>query len=109
MAATATFRPVLTPDQLANEFHCLAAEWKAKARLLSNTRQMAMLEPYQRIIGLGRPVVPLILADLQREFAFWFWALEAITGEDPIPPDAGGQVRVMAEAWLDWGRRNQLI
>ncbi len=43
---------------------------------------MAMLNPYQRIIGIGWPVVPLILDELQREPDQWFWALEAITDEN---------------------------
>ena len=36
-------------------FRRLTAEWKEKSRYLSNTAQMAMLMPYQRIIGLGMP------------------------------------------------------
>ena len=31
------------------------------------------------------PVVPLILAELEHEPDQWFWALEAITDEDPVP------------------------
>ena len=40
---------------------------------------MTLLRPYQRIIGMGLPVVPLILEELEREPDQWFWALEAIT------------------------------
>ena len=39
---------------------------------------MAMLKPYQRIVGMGLSV-PLILEELRREPDQWFWALEAIT------------------------------
>ena len=60
---------------------------------LESTAQMAMLQPYQRIIGLGMPVVPLILEELNREPNQWFWALEAITGQNPVPPEALGKVR----------------
>jgi hypothetical protein len=86
-------------------FRRLAAEWKDQSRYLSNSAQMALLRPYQRIIGMGLPVVPLILEELQREPDLWFWALEAITEENPVPPEANGVVKLMAEAWLDWGRR----
>jgi hypothetical protein len=65
---------------------------------------MAMLRPYQRIIGMGMPAVPLILKELEREPDQWFWALESITEENPVGPEAAGRVRQMAAAWIDWGR-----
>jgi hypothetical protein len=86
-------------------FQRLASEWKQQSRYLSNTAQMAMLRPYQRIIGMGLSAVPLILEELQREPDQWFWALEAITEEDPVPPEDAGKVRLMAQAWIEWGNR----
>jgi len=65
---------------------------------------MAMLKPYQQIIGMGAPVVPLILEELQREPDHWFWALEAITQENPVPKEALGKVLQMAQAWVEWGK-----
>ncbi len=91
------------------KFQRLAAEWKAKSRFLSNTAQMAMLPPYQKIIGMGWDAVPLILEELRREPDQWFWALEAITEENPVPPEAAGRVDLMARAWLDWGRQRGLL
>lgn len=97
------------PPELREKFRRLAAEWKEQSRYLSNTAQMAMLKPYQRIIGMGWPVVPLILEELHREPDQWFWALEAITEENPVPQDAAGQVRRSAEAWVSWGREHGLV
>ncbi len=94
---------------LSERFRRLAAEWKQQSRFLSNTAQMAMLRPYQRIIGMGPPVVPLILEELRREPDHWFWALEAITEQDPVPPEARGKVRLMAQAWIRWGEEQGLI
>jgi hypothetical protein len=90
-------------------FQQLAAEWKAQSRHLSNTAQMAMLRPYQKIIGMGWEAVPLILEELQREPDQWFWALEAITDESPVPPESAGKVRLMAQAWIDWGKSRGLL
>jgi hypothetical protein len=70
---------------------------------------MAMLTPYQRIIGMGMPVVPLILEELQREPHHWFWALEAITEANPVPPESLGKIQEMADAWIAWGRSQGLI
>jgi hypothetical protein len=94
---------------LSERFHRLAREWKEQSRFLSNSAQMAMLRPYQRIIGMGPMVVPLILEELRREPDHWFWALEAITEQDPVPPEAMGKVRLMAEAWVRWGEQQGII
>jgi hypothetical protein len=99
------------PQQLAERlttaerFHRLAAEWKHQSRYMSNLRQAVMLRPYQAIIGMGFPAVRLMLEDLQKHPAHWFWALEVITGENPVPEEARGNVAKMAEAWIDWGKR----
>ena len=31
--------------------------------------------------------------------------MEAITQEDPVPPEAARKVHAMAEAWVEWGKR----
>lgn len=58
---------------------------------------------------MGPAAVPLILAELHRETDHWFWALEAISGENPVPPEAAGKVEEMAKAWIDWGQRKGLF
>jgi len=99
---------VAMPERLRERFERLATRWKAESRYLSNTVQMAMLDSYQRIIGMGEPAVPLILDELAREPRQWFWALQAITEEDPIPEVSRGKVREMAKAWIDWGQARGL-
>lgn len=64
---------------------------------------------YQRIIGLGPQVIPLILSDLKRELGHRFWALSALTGENPVDPADRGRVSAMAAAWLKWGTDNGWI
>lgn len=97
------------PSELRARFQRLASEWKAQARYLSNTAQMAMLPSYQRIIGMGGPAVPLLLEELQKEPNQWFWALEAITESNPVPPEAAGIVRLMTEAWIEWGKKQGFL
>jgi hypothetical protein len=98
-----------TNESTEQRFARLSREWKDQSRYLSNSAQMAMLRPYQRIIGMGFPVVPMILKELDREPDQWFWALEAITEENPVPSDVQGRVRQMADAWLDWGKQHGLV
>jgi hypothetical protein len=108
MSAKATAGNEQVAD-LTDQFSELAAAWKTQSRFMSNTAQMAMLRPYQRIIGMGPAAVPLILNELAREPNQWFWALEAITGEDPVPPAVAGRVREMARAWVEWGKARGLF
>jgi hypothetical protein len=99
----------LTPEQrqgIAQRFHELSTEWKAATRYRSNTRALRNHPVYQELVSLGEPVVPLILAELEREpNVSWFTVLTGITGEDPVPTAAAGRVDEMARAWLAWGRQ----
>ncbi len=96
-------------QSVSERFSRLAAEWKDQSRLLSNSAQMAMLRPYQKITGMGPQVVPLILEELRREPDQWFWALESITEQNPVPPEAMGKVRLMAQAWVQWGEPQGIL
>lgn len=98
-----------TQTNLRERFQRLAAEWKQTSRYLSNTAQMSMMSPYQRIIDMGWPAMPLILEELRREPDQWFWALEAITGENPVPTQSAGIVSQMAAAWIEWWKRHGLL
>jgi len=97
------------PAALVSAFQSLAEEWKAGTAFLSSTTAMIEHPSYRAIIALGPPVVPLILRDLEKEPAYWFAALRAITGEDPAPPEARGNFRAIADAWLVWGRSRGLL
>ena len=99
----------LAKESFRERFHRLTREWKDESRYLSNSAQIAMLRPYQRIIGMGMPAVPMILEELRTEPDQWFWALEAITEESPVPKQAAGDVRQMALAWIEWGRQRGLL
>lgn len=98
-----------TDRKIRDRFVRLRDDWKSQSQYLSNTAQMAMLWPYQQIIGLGLDAVPLILAEMRQHPDYWFWALEAITGENPVPSDAAGDVEASTEAWLAWGRVQGLL
>jgi hypothetical protein len=64
---------------------------------------MAAHPAYQEIISMGRPAVPLLLAELRRRPDHWFLALSAITGANPVPSESAGKLAEMAEAWIRWG------
>ncbi len=102
----ATIADVIAPPKAVSEatYPALVREWKTERGPTSSTTEMSMLPSYQRIIGLGPAVVPLLLRELEREPDHWFWALKAITGADPVPAASRGKLREMAQHWLVWGR-----
>ena len=95
--------------ELLEEFKRLVKQWHVQRGVSSSITQGALCPAYQSIIGMGRPAVPLLLRQLKSERDDpdqWFWALNAITGCQPVPEaDLGNFVR-MAGHWLSWGRRN---
>ena len=92
--------PVSRKDRI--EFSLLVTQWEQETSLYSSLDKICMHPAYQRIIGVGEKILPLIFSELERNPAHWFWALSAITGENPIQPDQRGNLRKMTRAWLDW-------
>jgi hypothetical protein len=88
-------------------FRELADQWRRETAHLSLAIKKVVHPAYQRIIGLGPDAVPLILRELQRRPGHWFWALKAITGEDPAQPE--DTISQASQAWLRWGKERQYI
>jgi hypothetical protein len=110
MNAMKTSNPVTqSPENLEAKFLALVQKWRMETGHLSSAARMAQHPAYQQIIGMGTAAVPLLLAQLQRHPDFWFAALRAITGEDPVPPRSAGKLKEMARAWLEWGRAKGYI
>lgn len=97
----------LTP-QVRSRFERLTREWKSQNEFLSSPTAIALLPAYQKIIGMGPDIVPLILEELEREPDQWFWALKAITDADPVSEHTGA-VELMAVDWLRWGRERGFV
>ena len=89
---------------LEAKFAALAHQWREETAALSSSSMIAMNQSYQRIIGMGQPVLPLIMREMSREPDHWFWALMAITGENPVAPDDVGDLEKMTDSWLRMGR-----
>lgn len=96
-------------EGLTVAFEELVHSWSSTTAHLSSPTKLVEHPAYRQIIGLGPAVLPLILRDLADSGRFWFPALNAITGENPVPDAAAGDVARMTEAWIGWGRANSLI
>lgn len=90
-------------DAVAKRFNTLAERWREDTQFHSSITALFMHPAYQEIIGLGPDALPLILEDLAATRSDWFWALRAISGENPVPAAERGQIGKMVERWLEWG------
>ncbi len=93
-----------SPESPKQKFMRLRDEWKIQRRHESSTVKMVMMPAYQKIIGMGPAAVPFLLRELETNLDSWFWALMAITDEDPVPEEARGDGEAMAQAWLKWAK-----
>ncbi|MGR3317360.1 MAG: hypothetical protein ACUZ8O_02610 [Candidatus Anammoxibacter sp.] len=85
-------------------FKKLADQWQRETSHLSFVSQRMRHPAYNRIINMGRSMVPLIIKQLEQEPDHWFYALASLTGENPIPADFTGTVNDAADLWIQWGR-----
>ncbi len=97
---------------LTRSFHEQAERWKRETQHWSSVTKMLAHPSYLRIIGLSRlstgdEIERLLLEELQAEPDFWFDALMAITGENPVPPESDFDASV--SAWLEWGKKKGII
>jgi hypothetical protein len=96
-------------EDLSVKFQRLTAQWKKETKFSSSLHDLVANEAYRQIIGMGEDAVPLILADMQVRPARWFWALSAITGENPIVSNHRGNIVEMTRDWIKWGAGKGLV
>ncbi len=90
-------------------FDNLADKWERETKFSSSTIEMVLNPSYQKIIAMGKQVIPFILNRLKSKPDHWFWALEIISDQNPVPESKNGNFNEMVEAWLDWGKVNGFI
>jgi hypothetical protein len=100
---------LLSTAELESQFVSLVAQWKQATKLSALPSQQIMHKAYQRIIGMGPPVLPLILEEMDREPDHWFWALTALTGIDLASDDPNVSFDELTRRWLDWGRAREYV
>ncbi len=87
------------------EFERLIDKWKKDTYAMSSTTMMVAHPSYQRIIGMGPAVLPLLTQVLKEDFGcHWCIAMMYITGEDPVSDAACRTTRGVRLSWLAWAR-----
>jgi len=90
--------------RVGERFIELANRWHDETDHLSSPSRITMNDTYLAIISMGKPVIPLILQDLQERGGYWYRALRILSDVDPVSPEVRGEVPKMKKAWLSWGR-----
>ncbi len=91
-------------DELDESFHRLAEAWKSETAPLSSIRRKKQHPAYRRLVEMGGPAIPLILADLARKPSHLFWVLGEITKVNPVDPSMAGNFLDVINSWIAWGR-----
>ena len=86
-------------------FNALTQQWRDATQYLSSVHAIVLHPAYQKIIGMGERAIPYILKELDTDQGLWAWALNSISGENPVPPEDAGNMARMADAWRAWGSR----
>jgi len=97
------YQEPISRQSVEHVFFGLMQKWKSETKYLSSTTQIVLHPAYQQIIGLGSDILPLILRELANKPDYWFWALQSITGENPVEQRFRGNIPHMTKAWLEWG------
>lgn len=102
-------RNVPRNSPIEKAFLQFAAKWRKETGHYSTMIHVTRNENYLRIIALGKPVIPYLLRDLEKEPDYWFEALKILTNDDPVPKEHLGHIDKMAQDWIKWGKKEKII
>jgi hypothetical protein len=98
--------PITPPaESIEQRVARLLARWREETAYLSSSTRLTEHPAYQELIALGTPALPFLFRDLeQTRDGHLSKALAAMTGARPVPAEDRGQVRSVADAWLQWAK-----
>lgn len=101
--------PEKSVDTLQGRFEHLVHDWMRDIRFTNSMDEIVKSKSLQSIIGLGTVAIPMILEDLQKSPKHWFYALQKVTGENPVAKKYAGNLEKMTEIWVKWGKKKGYI
>lgn len=96
-----------TPKEIKDKFEHLKTIWQSETTTLAFIKPIVSHPAYQEIIGMDRPVLPLLLDEMSTRPNLWFIALSQISGIDVTSPD--DSFKEATDKWINWGKENNLI
>lgn len=61
------------------------------------------------ILLIGKPMISVILEDIQTEPHWWFHTLYTLTGVWPCSKENAGCLVKLTEEWIEWGKKNGFL
>ncbi len=92
--------------QLKEKFEYYTSVWTNETMFSSSIHEIINNSAYRSIVGLGKDVIPFIIDELKKEDNHWFYALEALTGQNPIKKEHRGFIKLMKSDWIEWAEKN---
>lgn len=89
-------------NRIKAEIKSLIDLWRSQTLHVSSVHQMISHPAYLQIISKGQTALPYIFHELEKMPDYWFAALRAITGENPVPDNARGDMKAMRDYWIHW-------
>ena len=89
-------------------FLTLKDKWKNETLFISSGTELISNSAYKEIISLGKIAIPWIIREFKKTNDHWFYALERISGENPIKEENIGIVEKMKEDWILWAEKNNI-
>jgi len=96
-------------NQKFKEFVVLRDRWKEETLFVSSGTLLISNSAYKSIIHMGRLTIPWIFREMKKNDDHWFYALEKITGTNPIKPENVGIIEKMKEDWFNWASQNDYV
>jgi hypothetical protein len=100
----------MPPPDTTAEFNALADEWQKHCQSVmfsSNIRDYLNHPSYKKLIELGRPAVPLIMARYKTDSLPWGFVLQEITGETMIPDPNKFSPADVKKRWFEWWEKQK--
>lgn len=98
--------PVSLIKPFSKQFEYLSSAIEQECIMVSSPSQIAMHPYYQKIISFGKKAIPLLIKKLDNTPTYWFWALEEISGTNPVPVIHRGNIPEMIKLWKNWAKEN---
>ncbi|OFX20734.1 MAG: hypothetical protein A2033_03340 [Bacteroidetes bacterium GWA2_31_9] len=93
-----------TVNNIAEQFEHLSSELLEEFMMVSSPSQIALHPFYQKIIAMGEKAIPFLIKKLDETPTMWFWALEEISGDNPVSVSDKGNIPLMVSLWKKWAK-----
>lgn len=93
-------------SNIEQQFEHLSSALTEEFIMVSSPSQIALHPFYKQIIAIGEKAIPLLIKKLDDTPTMWFWALEEISGVNPISVSDKGNIPLMVSSWKKWAKKN---